>query len=107
MNVEWISIADRAPDEAPDEWFLDELRSPSSRARGDYATTLERWRAVLGEEAVLTFWFEDVCRDPLGVLALARLDAHRCSARIRVHVKPAAASERIGIGLPVIVLERR
>jgi hypothetical protein len=63
-----LERADRTPSQVPDTWFIDHLRSSASRARGDYVGTLRRWRKVLGEDAVLVLWFDEICRDPRSVL---------------------------------------
>ena len=63
-----LERADRTPSQVPDTWFIDHFHSNASRARGDYVGTLRRWRKVLGDDAVLVLWFDEICRDPRGVL---------------------------------------
>jgi hypothetical protein len=63
-----LERADRTRSQVPDTWFIDHFHSNASRARGDYAGTLRRWRKVLGDDAVLVLWFDEICRDPRSVL---------------------------------------
>lgn len=69
-----LASLDRTPSETPDEWFLAHFRSQGSLARGDYGTTLRRWRGVLGDDAVLVLWFEEIREKPRPVLV--RLAEH-------------------------------
>lgn len=63
-----LERAELCLEEASDAWFVDHFRSRGSLARGDYETTLRRWRAVFGAERVALLWWERIRRDPRGVM---------------------------------------
>lgn len=72
---------DMAPAETSDAWFLDQIRSRASLARGDYADTIERWCRRFGRDALLAPRFEglatapeDLVNDCLRHLGVAPLD---------------------------------
>lgn len=52
--------------EASDQWFLDVFKSTGSLGRGDYESTIRRWRSAFGDDALLILRFEDLCVDPVG-----------------------------------------
>lgn len=54
--------------EASDRWFLDHFHAASSLKRGDYVRCLYNWRAVFGDDRILVMLFDDICRDPRGLL---------------------------------------
>ncbi|MGB1560683.1 MAG: glycosyltransferase [Sinimarinibacterium flocculans] len=58
-------------------WFLNHFRSAGSLARGDYLTTLQRWRRVFGNEALLLLRYEDIPQRPQEVV-------QRCCAHLGV-----------------------
>lgn len=68
-------------EEASDAWFEDHFRSSGSIGRGDYESTLRRWRAVFPEEQILLLRFEEV-----GVFPSGLLDA--CARHLEVDVAP-------------------
>lgn len=55
-------------DEVSDQWFIDHFNSRGSRARGDYETTLRRWRGAFGAEAVKILYYEDIQSRPRQVV---------------------------------------
>lgn len=59
-----LARAEMEPDEASNAWYLDHFRSRGSRARGDYATTLERWLACFPRKALLILRYEDLASRP-------------------------------------------
>lgn len=63
--------------EASDQWFLDHFRSEGSRERGDYETTLRRWRSVFPDHQIAVFRYEQICSEPLALLV-------RCARHIGV-----------------------
>ena len=65
---------DLALSEVSDTWFIAQFQSRDSLARGDYSGTLRRWRKVLGDDAVLVLWFEEIVENPRSVLV--RLAGH-------------------------------
>lgn len=54
--------------EASEAWFVDHFRSAGSLARGDYETTIRRWRSVFGADALLLLRFEDIAARPVDLL---------------------------------------
>lgn len=54
--------------EASDQWFIDHFQSSGSLQRGDYAQCLENWSNIYGRERILVLLFEDIRRDPRGLL---------------------------------------
>jgi hypothetical protein len=66
--------AEMREEEASDQWFLDHFRSSGSRRRGAYAACLDAWQSVFPREQLLLIVFDDIVREPLGVLG--RLAAH-------------------------------
>jgi hypothetical protein len=54
--------------EVSDAWFIDHFRSNGSLLRGDYARTLQTWRAVYGPERVLALDYRDLEMDPVRFL---------------------------------------
>jgi hypothetical protein len=61
--------AELKPHEASDQWFLDHFHSAGSRGRGDYETTIRRWREVFDPPQLLLLRFEQIKEDPRGMLA--------------------------------------
>jgi hypothetical protein len=59
-----LARAEMELDEASDAWFVDHFRSRGSRARGDYATTLDRWLAEFPRAALLILRYEDLAAQP-------------------------------------------
>jgi hypothetical protein len=47
---------------------LDHFKSAGSRRRGDYLSCMKRWQAVFCDEQFLTIMFDDIIKDPGGVL---------------------------------------
>lgn len=74
MDRAWSSAqmalqrAEMTIDEASDQWFIDHFRSSGSMRRGDYETTLRRWRAVFSIEQVLLLRYENIRVAPLHLL---------------------------------------
>jgi hypothetical protein len=54
--------------EASDRWFLDHFHSSASRARGDYASCLERWWSEFPRDQLLVLFSEDIASRPAAVL---------------------------------------
>lgn len=69
-----LGRAELEPDEASDAWFVDHFRSRGSLARGDYAGCLRRWSSVFPREQLHVIVFDDIARDPRGVMR--RLAVH-------------------------------
>lgn len=68
-----LERAEMVIEEASDQWFLDHFSSAGSMMRGDYATCIANWRAVFPLDSLQLIFFDDVTRDPRGVLtSLAR-----------------------------------
>jgi len=65
-----LERAEMTIDEASHLWFLDHFKSAGSRRRGDYLSCIRRWQSVFADEQFLTIMFDDIIRDPVGVLAL-------------------------------------
>jgi Sulfotransferase domain len=65
-----LGRAEMTIDEASNLWFLEHFKSAGSRCRGDYLSCLKRWRSVFSDEQFLTIMFDDIIRDPRGVLAM-------------------------------------
>lgn len=63
-----VQRAEMQPEEASDAWFIDHFRSAGSLGRGDYLTTIRRWRAAFGTEPLLLLRFEDLVERPVDVL---------------------------------------
>ena len=55
-------------DDASHLWFLDHFKSAGSRRRGDYLCCIKRWQGVFCDEQFLTIMFDDIFKDPGGVL---------------------------------------
>ena len=55
-------------DEASDRFFVDLFRSRASLARGDYATTIRRWRKFFPGDALLALRFESIRTEPEAVV---------------------------------------
>lgn len=66
-----LARAEMEPDEASDAWYLDHFRSRGSRARGDYATVLDRWLAVFPRDALLVLRHERIAAEPDAVARAA------------------------------------
>ncbi len=79
MDRAWSSAlmalrrAEMSIDEASDQWFIDHFRSSGSRARGDYQTTLARWRAVFPTDALLVLAYSQIATDPRALLSSVAL----------------------------------
>ncbi|MGH8549406.1 MAG: sulfotransferase domain-containing protein, partial [Methylococcales bacterium] len=56
-------------EEASDQWFSDVFRSRASLARGDYETTLRRWRRLFPAEQILILYYEHLKGNPRKLLA--------------------------------------
>lgn len=54
--------------EASDQWFIDHFRSAGSIARGDYQTTIIRWRRAFGDQSIFIGRYEALSEDPRGLL---------------------------------------
>ena len=65
-----LERAEMMIDEASYLWFLDHFKSAGSRRRGDYLSCIKRWQSVFPGEQILTIMFDDIMRDPGGVLAI-------------------------------------
>jgi hypothetical protein len=65
-----LERAEMTIDEASHLWFLDHFKSAGSRRRGDYLSSIQRWQSVFADEQFLTIMFDDITRDPGGVLAM-------------------------------------
>jgi len=65
-----LERAEMTIDDASHRWFLDHFKSAGSRLRGDYLSSIRRWQSVFSGEQFLTIIFDDIIRDPGGVLAL-------------------------------------
>jgi Sulfotransferase domain len=65
-----LERAEMTIDEASHLWFLDHFKSAGSRRRGDYLSCIRRWQNVFADEQFLTIMFDDITRDPVGVLAM-------------------------------------
>jgi hypothetical protein len=55
--------------DAPDDWFIEEILSEDSLARGDYETCLKNWLRLYGEDQLLVLRFEELVESPASVLA--------------------------------------
>lgn len=88
-----LQRADLAIDEASDAWFLDHFRSRGSLGRGDYETTLRRWRSVFPHEQLLVLLHEDIAARPSELL-------RRCARHLAIDPAPFEA-------LPAQVLGQR
>lgn len=71
-------------DEVSPQWFYDHFRSRGSLARGDYLRSIEVWRGHFGDARLLCLLFDDIVRDPRGVLT-------RCAAHLDIDPEPYAA----------------
>ena len=90
--------------EASDRWFLDHFHSSASRARGDYASCLERWWSEFPREQLLVILTEDIAARPAAVLKslaahlaideadFASLPESTIRTTVRPHVGPAGAA---------------
>jgi hypothetical protein len=68
-----LERAEMTIDDASHPWFLDHFKSAGSRRRGDYLSCIRRWQAVFPDDQFLTIIFDDIIKDPRGVLvALCR-----------------------------------
>lgn len=65
-----LERAEMTIDEASHLWFLDHFKSAGSRRRGDYLSSIKRWQSVFSGEQLLTIIFDDIIKDPGGVLTL-------------------------------------
>ena len=63
-----LERAEMMIDDASHLWFLDHFKSAGSRRRGDYLSCIKRWRAAFSDEQLLTIIFDDIVKDPAGVL---------------------------------------
>lgn len=54
--------------EVSTRWYLDHFHSAGSLGRGDYESTLRRWRKVFGFEAVLLLRYEEIAENPRNLL---------------------------------------
>jgi hypothetical protein len=63
-----LERAEMTIDDASHLWFLDHFKSAGSRRRGDYLSCIKRWQAVFCDEQFLTIMFDDIIKDPRGVL---------------------------------------
>ncbi|NEX17220.1 MAG: sulfotransferase [Halochromatium sp.] len=68
-----LSRAEMSIDEASDQWFIDHFHSKGSRARGDYQTTLARWRAEFPPDALLVLAYSQIAADPQALLSSVAL----------------------------------
>lgn len=59
-----LKRAEMTPQEASDQWFIDHFNSRGSRTRGDYETTLRRWRHFFAEQHFLLLWYDDIQTTP-------------------------------------------
>ncbi|MFP5305436.1 MAG: sulfotransferase family protein [Gammaproteobacteria bacterium] len=100
-------------DEVDESWYLPLLRSRASQARGDYETTLRRWRSIFPAEQIRVLFYDDLGRDPRAVLRtvaehvgidpapLERLDEARLQRRVRagpsVELPDALRSELVAL----------
>lgn len=64
-----LERAEMTIDEASHLWFLDHFRSSGSRRRGDYLSCINRWQSFFSDEQFLTIIFDDIIKDPGGVIA--------------------------------------
>jgi hypothetical protein len=68
-----LERAEMTIDEASHLWFLDHFKSAGSRHRGDYLSCIKKWRSVFSGDQFLTVIFDEIIKDPGGVLvALCR-----------------------------------
>ncbi len=82
-----LARLDMEPGETSDAWFVDQVRSRASLARGDYADTIERWCRWFGREALLAPRFERLASAP-------ELLVNDCLSHIGVRpLEPGALSE--------------
>jgi hypothetical protein len=63
-----LERAEMTIDDASHQWSLDHFKSAGSRRRGDYLSCIKRWQAVFRDEQFLTIMFDDIIKDPGGVL---------------------------------------
>lgn len=63
------------------KWFIAHFHSAASKARGRYALTIQRWTSVFPEDQLLLLRYEDITRDPEGLL-------RRCCLHIGVDPRP-------------------
>lgn len=63
-----LGRAEMTLDEASDAWFIDHFRSAGSRRRGDFPSTLARWRSVFPADAFHLIVFDDIQATPRQVL---------------------------------------
>ncbi|MFA5940173.1 MAG: sulfotransferase [Sinimarinibacterium sp.] len=95
MALDDAQLEDDEIDQVDESWFVPLLRSRASQARGDYETTLRRWRAVFAPEQIRVLFYDELKTDPLGVLRavaahigidaapLESLDAGQLQRRVR------------------------
>jgi len=69
-----LSRAEMFTHEASDAWFIDHFHSSASRARGDYAACIERWRTVFPADQLLILLDDEIATTPAAVLK--RLSVH-------------------------------
>jgi hypothetical protein len=55
--------------DVPDEWFIREIRSKDSLARGDYETCLKNWLRFYKEDRLLVLRFEELIDNPASLLS--------------------------------------
>jgi hypothetical protein len=65
-----LERAEMTINEASHLWFLDHFKSAGSRRRGDYLSCMNRWQSVFPGEQFLTIVFDDIIKNPAGVLAM-------------------------------------
>lgn len=63
-----LSRAEMFAHEASDAWFIDHFHSSASRARGDYAACIQRWRAVFPVEQLMIILQDEISTTPAAVL---------------------------------------
>lgn len=88
--------AEMTPEEASDRWFMDHFLSAGSRARGDYLTTIRKWKRVFGADQFLLAFHDQIVSSPTEFLSsLCRFigaDTHPIhqipESRLRHKVKP-------------------
>jgi Sulfotransferase domain len=65
-----LERAEMTIDEASHSWFLDHFKSAGSRRRGDYLSCIKRWQSIFPGEQFLTIVFDDIIKDPEGILSM-------------------------------------
>ena len=66
-----IKRSEMTPDEASDQWYIDQMRSYLSQKYGNYPRALADWHAAFPKEQILLMRFEDIPVDPQGFLRRA------------------------------------